>query len=94
MGLVISAFSLRTSAIRFALAALIDTITNTMESIISAIIMLITYENMDVRLPVVIVPSAIKCAANHERAIILAYMTNIITGLLKASHDSAFTNVL
>ena len=56
--------------------------------------MLITYENIDVRLPVVIVPSAIKWAENHESAIILPYITNIITGLLKASHDSALTNVL
>ena len=56
---VISLFSLKTSAILFALASDIVIITTVNESIISDISILITYEKSDVSAPVVKLPEVI-----------------------------------
>ena len=99
-GLVISAFSFITSAILSALAILIVTITNTIESIMRLIRIFIQYARSEVKLPVVR-PTAglfslaiIICALSQLINKIQLYMASIIEGAFNETIPSALINIL
>ena len=93
-GLRRSVCSVKTSAIRFALAWLMESMTKIIDTIIRLIRIFIQYASRLIISPVVRLPTTIILAPSHEINRIQPYTVTCISGILMTTSFSALRNML